>query len=222
MSDICVIIPAYNEEKVIGPLIDKIKPFGLDIIVVDDGSGDSTAKIAGQRGAIVLTSEKNLGKGAALRRGFDYVLTASYKTIITIDGDGQHNPGSIKDFIAMQKKTGADMVIGNRMRNTENMPLVRIITNRFMSWLISRASKQNIPDTQCGYRLIQLNILKNITLLSNRYDMESEILIEASKKSYKIESISIETIYQGEKSQIHPMWDTLRFVKTFLRLIFIK
>lgn len=223
MAKTCVIIPAYNEEKIIGTLIDRIRAAGLDIIVVDDGSIDATVKVAEQKLVTVLTTPKNQGKGIALRRGFDYALKNQYETIVTLDADGQHNPASIKDFIEAQKKTGADLVLGNRMRNTENMPLVRIVTNRFMSWLISRASGQKIPDTQCGYRLIQARVLKNITLLSNRYDMESEILIEAAKKGFRIEFISIETIYQqGEKSKIHPIWDTLRFIKTYLRLIFRK
>lgn len=215
-------MPAYNESRIIGPLLENIKPLGLDIIVIDDGSTDATADIAEKKGAIVIKNETNRGKGASLKRGFEYTLKLDYESVITIDADGQHNPESIKDFIATQEKTSADIVIGNRMRNTENMPLVRIATNRFMSWLISQASKQNIPDTQCGFRLIQKDILKNITLLASRYDMESEILIEAAKKGYKIESLPIETIYQGEKSQIHPVRDTLRFIKTYLRLLFKK
>ncbi|MEK6714535.1 MAG: glycosyltransferase family 2 protein [Candidatus Omnitrophota bacterium] len=222
MNDTCVIIPAYNEEKVIASLIERIKNIGLTVVVVDDGSSDATADMAQAKGAVVLKSEKNQGKGSALRRGFEYALKSQYQTIVTLDADGQHNPESIKDFIQMRKKTNADMVVGNRMRNTENMPLARIITNRFMSWLISRASGQNIPDTQCGFRLIQKIVLENITLLAARYDMESEILIEAAKKGYKIESLPIETIYQGEKSQIHPVLDTLRFIKTYLRLLFTK
>lgn len=220
MNKTCVIIPTYNEEKVIGSLIDKVRAFNLAVIVVDDGSSDATAKIALRKGAAVLTADKNQGKGAALKRGFDYALKSQYETIITLDGDGQHNPGSIKDFIRAKEENSADLVVGNRMRNTENMPLIRIATNRFMSWLISRASKQNIPDTQCGFRLIQRKVLESIRLLAARYDMESEILIEAAKKGFKIASVPIETIYTGTKSKIHPVWDTLRFIKTYLRLLF--
>lgn len=219
---VCVIIPTYNEAHVIGVVLNKIKALGLDMIVVDDGSIDSTADISREKGAIVLKGKENQGKGAALKRGFDYALKSKYQTIITMDGDGQHNPGSIKGFIQRQHETWANIVIGNRMRNTENMPLARIITNRFMSWIISHVSRQNIPDTQCGFRLIKRKVLEDIVLSTSRYEMESEILIKAAKKGYKIESLPIETIYQGGKSQIHPILDTLRFIKIYLKLLLKK
>ena len=219
-NKICVIIPTYNEEKIIASVLKKTRALNLDVMLVDDGSTDSTVEIAGKNAAIILKNKQNRGKGAALKKGFDYALKRDYQFIVTMDGDGQHDPASIKEFIARQRKTNADIVIGNRMRNTENMPLIRIVTNRFMSWIISLASKQHIPDTQCGFRLIKRKILENITLLSSRYDMESEIVIKSAKKSYKIESVPIEAIYRGERSKIHPVLDTLRFIKTYLRLLF--
>ena len=221
-SKICVIIPTYNEEKIIVSVLKKTKVLNLDVLVVDDGSTDSTVELARKNDAIVLENKQNQGKGAALKKGFDYVLKCGYRAVITMDGDGQHDPISIKKFIEREQKTNADIVIGNRMRNTENMPLVRIITNRFMSWIISHASKQRIPDTQCGFRLIRRKILKNITLKASRYDMESEILIKSAKKGYKIESVPIEAIYRGERSEIHPVLDTLRFIETYLRCFYKK
>ncbi len=218
-NKICIIIPAYNEEKIIASVLKKVKALNMDVLVVDDGSTDSTVELARKNGAMVLENKQNQGKGAALKKGFDHVLRSDYHAVITMDGDGQHDPVSIKEFINKQQKTNADIVIGNRMRNTENMPLIRIITNRFMSWIISRASKQRIPDTQCGFRLIKRKILENITLIASRYDMESEILIKSAKKGYKIESVPIEAIYRGERSKIHPVLDTLRFIKTYLRLL---
>lgn len=222
MSKTCVIIPAYNENKGISGVVKKIRLLGLDAVVIDDGSTDSTADIAQSEGAIVLRNLTNLGKGAALRRGFDYALKAGYDAVVTMDGDGQHNPETVRQFLEVENKVDADIVVGNRMRNTENMPLLRIATNRFMSWLISCKTGQHIPDTQCGFRLIRASLLKNITLLSSRYDMESEILIIAAKKGYKIESLPIETIYHGSKSQIHPVLDTLRFIRTYFRLLWKK
>lgn len=222
MNRTCVIIPAYNENKGISSVVKKIRLLGLDAVVIDDGSIDSTADIAQNEGAIVLRNLKNLGKGAALRRGFDYVLKAGYDVVITMDGDGQHNPETVAQFLELENRVDADIIVGNRMRNTENMPLLRIATNRFMSWLISWKTGQHIPDTQCGFRLIRASLLKNITLLSSRYDMESEILIIAAKKGHKIESLPIETIYHGSKSQIHPVLDTMRFIRTYFRLLWKK
>ncbi|MFQ5681605.1 MAG: glycosyltransferase family 2 protein, partial [Candidatus Omnitrophota bacterium] len=213
---------AYNEERFIGGLIDELRPLGLDILVVDDGSRDKTAAVAKKKGAIVLVVGANRGKGAALKRGFEYALRHNYARIITMDGDGQHSPGSIREFIALADKTQADIVIGNRMSQTRGMPRVRILTNLFMSRIISFLSGQNIPDTQCGFRLIRRRVLEDVHLMGSRYDMESEILIKAAQRGYRIESLAVPTIYQGSDSRIHPILDTLRFVRVYLRLLFMR
>ena len=215
---ICVIIPTFNESKEISRLVKEIKGKNLDVLAVDDGSSDSTAQIASKAGAIVLRNPVNEGKGSCLRKGFKYALEHGFDAVITIDGDGQHLPEDLPNFVSLAANSKADIFAGNRMSQTRNMPFVRVLTNRFMSWVISILSKQNIPDTQCGFRLIRRNVLEKVELKTSKFETETEILIKASRLGFKIEPVSIKTIYRGEKSQINPFVDTFRFLKFIIRI----
>lgn len=218
----CVIIPAYNEAKTIGELTAKIRGKQLEVLIIDDGSADNTERIALDNAAIVLRNEINKGKGASLIRGFNYLIGRDFDTIITMDGDGQHDPEEIPAFIRAAEDHNYDIVAGNRMHNREGMPLSRVITNKFMSWLISGIAGQVIPDTQCGFRLIKKEVIKETKLVTSRYEIESEILIRAARKGFKIGSIPIRSIYQGMKSQINPFTDTLRFIKLIFNLLVLR
>ena len=110
------------------------------------------------------------------------------------------------------RSTGCDIVIGNRMMDTSSMPLVRILTNRFMSALISVMAGQRVPDSQSGFRLIRCEVLRRVELKSSNYEIESEMIIRSAKAGFRIESAPIRTIYSGEKSRINPVIDALRFV----------
>jgi len=213
----CVIIPTYNEANTIADLIKRIRQLSLEVVVVDDGSQDDTSLLAKGNGAIVLRNEKNEGKGSSLRKGFRFALENNFDALITMDGDGQHLPEDIPFFLRLAKYSQSTVFIGSRMFKHRDMPLVRRITNKFMSWLISVVAKQKIPDSQCGFRLIKKEILEKLKLESCKYEMESELLIKASRLGYKIESVPIKTIYNGEKSQINPLIDTLRFIKLMTR-----
>ena len=158
----------------------------------------------------------NQGKGASLVKGFKYALDNNFDAVITMDADGQHLAQDLPSFIEQASDPDIHIVLGNRMLNVEKMPYLRVITNKFMSWLISIISKQVIPDTQCGFRLIKKEVLKKIELSTSKYETESELLIQASRLGFKIKSIPIRSIYGREKSQINPFIDTLRFI----RLIF--
>lgn len=209
----CVIVPTYNEAKAIGELIKQIRAQDFTVVIIDDGSQDNTAEIAQNSGAMVLRNKSNLGKGASLIRGFGYALDNNFDAVITMDGDGQHLPQDLPYFIRLAKYSDSGILIGNRMSKTKNMPLVRLITNKFMSWLISRLTGQKISDTQCGFRLIKRSVLEKLDLSTSRYETESEILIKSSRLGFKIESVPIRSIYNGEKSSINPFIDTLRFIK---------
>jgi len=209
----CVIIPTYNESKKIGELIKQIRAQDLDVLVIDDGSQDNTSQIAKDSGATVLRNEKNQGKGASLIRGFEYILNKDYQAVITMDGDGQHLAEDIPYFIRLAKYSNSGVLVGNRMHKPKNMPLVRILTNKAMSFIISRIAGQEISDTQCGFRLIKKEVLEELKLKTRNYEIESEVLINTSRLGFKIESVAIKTIYQDEKSQINPFVDTLRFIR---------
>ncbi|MFA6320702.1 MAG: glycosyltransferase family 2 protein [Candidatus Omnitrophota bacterium] len=212
MNKICVLIPSYNESKTIGDIVHKVKALGLTACVIDDGSTDNTGSIAASEGAVVIANKANMGKGAALRSGFAYILNNDYDAVIIIDGDGQHEVSSIPDFIKSAEDTKPDIIIGNRMSDTRAMPYVRRQTNRFMSWLISRMCGQKIPDTQCGYRLINRKVLESVALSSSNFEIESELIIRSSRKGFIIGSVPIKTVYQNETSRINPIVDTLRFI----------
>jgi len=209
---IAIVIPAYNEAQTIGSLVKSVRTLGYDCIVVDDGSKDKTEILALEAGAIVLMTGGKSGKGNALKLGFDHVTKKGYEALIAMDGDGQHAPSDIAAFVSLYQKTGVDIVTGNRMQNPKGMPLVRLATNHFMSWLISFFCHQHISDTQCGFRLLKLKVLDVIKLKSSNFEIETEMLIKASKKGFKIASVGIQTIYRDEVSKINPMKDTVRFM----------
>lgn len=144
---ICVVIPTYNRTQAIGSLVKKIRQQELEVVVIDDGSQDDTSERAKENGAIVLRNLYNQGKGASLIRGFDYALSRDFDAVITMDGDGQHLPEEIPYFIRLATHADSGIFIGNRMSKRTNMPYVRFLTNKFMSWLISFVAGQNIPDT---------------------------------------------------------------------------
>ena len=213
----CVLIPTYNESKTIAELVTQIKAERLDCLVIDDGSLDETAEIARSSGAAMIIHKENQGKGASLKTGFNYALEKGYEAVVVLDGDGQHNPRDVRRFIEAARKTGADMIVGNRMGNTRSMPPIRRATNRWMSNFISKMCGQHIPDTQCGFRLIRSNILKKIRLISSKYEAESELLIRAGK-DFKIVSIPIKSIYNNQVSSINPLKDTFRFARLIIRM----
>jgi glycosyltransferase involved in cell wall biosynthesis len=218
----CVIIPSYNGESTIGGVVKKIKDMGLDVLVIDDGSTDNTEKVSSENGAIVIRHAKNMGKGVSLIEGFDFILKAtSFDTVIIMDGDGQHNPQDIGKFMSRAREhNDDDIIVGNRMLLTKNMPLVRLLTNKLMSLLLSLMCGQYIPDTQCGFKLIKRKVLESVHLESKRYDLDSELLIKAARKKFKISSVPIETIYKGEASSINPVQDTMRFISLIGKSIF--
>ncbi len=217
---IAVLIPSYNEGKTIGTIVEAVRERGLIAYVVDDGSRDDTAREAASHGATVLSHEVNQGKGASLRDGFFRIVKDGYDYVLVMDGDGQHRTEDIDRLIRKMEEADAGMVVGNRMGDPKSMPRVRVVVNHFMSSLISVLSGQNIPDTQCGFRLIKTTLLESVALHSSHYETESEILIKAARKGWKIESVPITTVYRKETSRIRPVRDTLRFLALVARLVF--
>jgi len=212
-----VIIPAYNEEKSLPVLIKSVLKEVSSVIVVDDGSTDNTSKIAEESGALVVRNESNLGKGSSIINGILWCMDNGYEPVIVMDADGQHSSDKIKDFMRVYKEEKADLILGNRMKKADNMPFIRLTTNRFMSWFTSILLGLRLHDTQCGYRLIgkrAMELHRDIIFRCQRFDYESEVLFYAVKKGFKILEVDIPTIYDSErKSRIHPVKDTLRWIK---------
>jgi len=214
-----IIIPAYNERFRLAGILDELKSKNFSILVVDDGSIDNTYEAAGKKADFVIRNEKNLGKGMSLKKGIDYLLKETdFDYLVTMDADGQHSPSDLNKFLR-KARDGAYFIVGNRMSNPIGMPKLRIITNKFMSWLISRIARQRIPDTQCGFRLIKREVLEKINIETNNFEIESEILIKAARSGFPIKSIPIRSIYfKSLHSRINPFVDTIRFIKFILHL----
>ncbi|MFH1360577.1 MAG: glycosyltransferase family 2 protein [Candidatus Omnitrophota bacterium] len=208
----CIVIPAHNEARTIGQLIHQLKNKNLDAVVIDDGSSDPTGSVAKEQGAVVLTHEKKKGKGASLRDGFTYALAHDFDGVITMDGDLQHAVEDIDQFISKAKDSPASVITGTRMNNPQGMPKIRLLTNRVMSGMISSLCRQKIPDTQCGFRYIGREVLENIQCFSCDFEIETEVLVKASRKGFPIHSVPIRTIYRNETSKINPALDTFRFL----------
>lgn len=213
----CILIPGYNESRMIGQVVTNTRKIIDDVVVIDDGSRDNTAQIAQDAGAYVIKHEVNKGKGAALRTGFQYVIDHGYDAVITMDSDGQHDPDDIPGFLDAVEKIGSGIIIGTRMGDISTMPLIRRCTNKLTSFSASILARQQIEDSQSGFRLITTDVLKTIQLETAGFETESEILIKASKAGFRITSVPIKTIYGEEKSKIKPMRDTYKFLRLLFR-----
>ncbi|MBT3294072.1 MAG: glycosyltransferase family 2 protein [Verrucomicrobia bacterium] len=208
----CVLLPAYQEGGRIGDTVKAAQPFCSDVVVVDDGSSDGTAAEAEAAGAIVVPHERNMGKGVALKTGFQHVMQAGYDCVVTMDGDGQHAPEDLPGFLEAYRRSGARVVVGNRMADPKTMPLVRRLTNRFMSGLLSRRMGQHVPDTQNGYRLYGREVLPILlATVSEGFAAESEVLLDLSEAGESIASAPTRIIYGDECSKIRPVRDTITF-----------
>ena len=221
VEDTLVLIPALNEGTNVGRIVSAVRKLGFPVLVIDDGSSDNTSQAARDAGATILRFSENRGKGAAIRHGFGYFLSENYPAIILMDSDGQHDPLELLVFLKNLNE-GSMFVVGSRMERATGMPWLRVATNRLMSWLLSFVADQRIPDTQCGYRALRREVVRDFSLSTTRYEIESEMLLQAAQKRYRVDSIPIRCVYEGGKSQIHPWRDTARFVRFLARHIFKK
>jgi glycosyltransferase involved in cell wall biosynthesis len=208
-----IVIPTYNEASSIGLIVRKLRARDFRVVVVDDGSSDHTIIDANRFGAELVVHSRNVGKGRCIKEGLEYSLENGCDIVITMDGDGQHELGEIDKFIEQYRRSGADIVLGNRMHNPKEMPFIRRCTNVFMSFVISFILGKRIEDSQCGYRLLSRTAIEKMSLRTTKYEIESEVLLEAKRHGLDISSVEISSIYQGESSQINPFFDTVRFIK---------
>lgn len=218
----CVVMPAFNAADTVGGLARRVKEIGLTAVVVDDGSTDKTAEAASKSGAIVISHLHNQGKGHALQTGFEYARRMGFDGVVTLDSDGQHDPEEIVRLIHAGEVQHAGIVLGNRMEQAQEMPRLRLQTNRLMSAIVSAITRQKIPDSQCGLRMIRREVLENIPVKAKRFEVETELLLKAAAKKWKIVSVSIRTIYpQGQRSHIKPVRDGLRFIGLIVKHVLL-
>jgi glycosyltransferase involved in cell wall biosynthesis len=214
---IAAVIPAYREEKHIGDVVRRTRQQLDDVLVVDDGSGDQTAARAREAGAEVIVHPENRGKGESIKTGLRHWLDRQFDYVVILDADGQHLPEEIDRFVKAASTLDAQLFIGTRMNDLSGMPRLRRVVNRYMSKRISRVCGQEIPDTQCGFRMLHRQLVPDVLGGADRFDYETEMLIFASRKGYRIESVPISTVYCDEVSSIHPIRDTIRFFELMRR-----
>ena len=193
------IIPCYNEETTIKTVIRKTKKHVDEVLVIDDGSRDKTSKFAKAAGAKVISNKMNRGKSAGIRMGFNYALQRNFDYVVTLDGDGQHNPNEIPMLLNDVKNNGHDITLGTRWGKSTEMPLWRKVGKRILDYITGLGNGGHITDSQCGFRAFNRKAIENLALRLKGYGftVESEQLIRAHEAGLKFRNKRISCYYQG-------------------------
>jgi len=216
---ILVAIPAYNAEETLPRLVAQLKetPQVSSVLVVDDGSHDNTAEVARKSGATVISFKNNFGKGASLKIAFRYAIVKGYDYVITMDADLQHEISTIPAMIDAVVQEEADLVIGSRRQDTDRMPFDRLLSNRLTSIVTSILCSRLVEDSQCGFRVLKVKALQSLKLECDKFDLETEVLLRASRHRFNIASHPIPSIYNKEGSYVNRFVDTCRFLRLVWR-----
>lgn len=191
---IFIVIPAYNEAKRVGTVIEELKDTKLPIIVVDDGSRDDTYKEASGRNVICIRHKFNLGKGAALKTGCEAAFSLGAEAIIMMDSDGQHKASDLPKFIQALESQKYNIIFGSRSAGL-GVPLVRFLGNKLSSVLVSLMFRIYLPDLICGYRAFTKSAYNKIKWQSRDYGVETEMVIRTGKSRLSHCEIPVETVY---------------------------
>lgn len=205
MVNLVAIIPAFNEEEALPDVIAKTLKYVDKVIIVNDGSIDKTAEVAIEAGAEVINHSTNLGKGEALKSGFKAVGNDSI--IITIDGDGQHNPDEIPDLIKPIIENGADLVNGSRYMNgpEENTPAYRRVGQRVLDIATNISAGITVTDSQSGFRAFSPKSKCCFRFKDTGFGIESEMLVDAAEAGLKIVEVPITVRYDVDGSTKDPI-----------------
>lgn len=205
MANVVAIIPAYNEEKALADVIGKTLDYVDEVIVVDDGSSDKTFEVAVEAGARVIKHSVNLGKGEALKSGFKAIEGDSI--IITIDGDGQHNPNEIPDLVRPIIEDSADLVNGSRYMNgpEENTPAYRRVGQKVLDIATNISAGTKVTDSQSGFRAFSSKSKNVFRFKDTGFGIESEMLVDAAEAGLKIVEVPITVRYDLNGSTKDPI-----------------
>lgn len=213
---VAVVIPAYDAAATLARVVEGLRTSlpHATVIVVDDGSTDGTGNIARGGAHAVVRHDGNRGKGAALRTGFAAALDLGATTILTCDADGQHDPQRAPALLEALAR--ADLVIGARQRAGTAMPPHRRLTNSLASAAISRCAGCHLTDPQSGYRAIRAAVLRAVHPQGDRYEYETEMLIDAARAGFIVTEVPIPTIY-GAASHFRLWSDAARVIGAIWR-----
>lgn len=221
---ISVIMPAFNEEKAVGVLIDRILNVlkqitnNFEIIVIDDGSKDQTLDICREKRVITIHNRYNCGKGYALREGFKL---ARGDIILTIDSDGEHHPEEIPLIIQPILEGKVEAVFGTRFAQKHKIPITTVVNsfgNKFFNFLIRRLTNRKFTDTQCGFRAFKKACLSKLTLESFGYEIETEMIVKLAQQNIPFCEIPVSSrITYFRKSNINRFLDGFRILLTIFK-----
>ncbi|HNT37156.1 MAG TPA: glycosyltransferase family 2 protein [bacterium] len=225
MHDSLILIPAFNAEDTLRGVLDSVKPFCENVLVVNDGSIDKTADVVRSCSWVRLCEhERNKGKGAALATGMTLAKQLGYRTVITMDADGQHCPSEIPGFLQEYAQTGSHIIVGSRFHENshseDSVPLVRLISNRLSSALLSWRIGSRITDGQSGFRLYDLSVADLFEGLNPGFVWETQILVRAAQSGLKIAEIPITRRYPDGTKTSH--YRSIRDSAQIIKAIFSK
>lgn len=197
MEKICIVIPAYNEATIIQNVIAEIRDAGYeDIVIVDDGSTDNTSEKAQEISSITILRHKiNRGKGAATKTGIEASKLLGADIIVTMDGDGQHNPADIARLIEPIQTSQFDVVLGTRLKNPQGMPWYKILANHIGNAITWYFYGLWVSDSQSGFRAYSRYATELINTKTDRYEYDSEVIREIYTYKLKYTEVPIEVRY---------------------------
>ena len=209
-----VIIPTYNNQATIAKVIADVKEYAEDIIVVNDGSTDSTSEILSKIDGIRLIEyPENKGKGYALKLALKRATEWGFRYAITIDSDGQHYADDIPTFVERIEQVPDSLLIGERNLTADNMPAKNTFANKFSNFWYKVETGKSLADTQSGFRLYPLDKLRNIHFITRRYEFEVEIIVRAAWRGVNVENVPIKVYYAPNEERVshfRPLQDFTR------------
>lgn len=215
------LVPAYNEAATIAEVVRGVLPFVSEVLVVDDGSTDATAREARAAGARVISHERNQGKGRAVRTGLVDLLRRDLTHVVVLDGDLQHVPQETRRLLDTALSTSAEIVIGERRFDRSTMPPSRYYANRIGSRALSWFVGVPVEDTQCGFRVFRAEALRGLRLSATGYEIETEMLVKLRRLGGRVASVPVTAVYNGHRSKLRPIRDTTRtcFLAVYYRFL---
>lgn len=202
----CVIIPTYNNQKTLRKVLKEVLQFTKNVIVVNDGSTDETARILQDFSEIIqIDFDQNRGKGAALAAGFQKAIDLGYKFAISIDSDGQHFPEDLPKFVDFLEKSDTKnvLLIGSRNMTQEGVPRKSSFGNKFSNFWFWVETGIRLDDTQSGFRLYPLETIEKLNLFTRKFEFEIEVIVKSAWKGVEVKNIPIQVHYDLEDRVTH-------------------